>query len=182
MMHHSTSHLSDKERINYRSGKAVTIFLEKGDIMNTHTIITLANQYLEVQILDYGATLISMKRLGANNIVVAYENIDDYFGENSAFLGATVGPIAGRTALGKLNIHGKIYQLSQNNGVNHLHGGSTTTAKHRFSVDHDETTAHFKASIDHSVDGYPGVVHYDVIYRLEAESLVIDLKAYGKDD
>jgi aldose 1-epimerase len=90
-------------------------------------LYTLTNRNgLEVQITNYGGIVVSVKtpdRAGKmTDIVLGYDRLQAYV-DDSSFFGALVGRYANRIAKGKLSLNGVTYQLAQNNGPNHLHGG-----------------------------------------------------------
>lgn len=81
---------------------------------------------IELKVMTYGATIISLKVPDKNgqlgDIVLGYDNLKDYV-NNSPYFGATVGRYANRIKRGRFTINDIKYQLSINNGKNHLHGG-----------------------------------------------------------
>jgi len=59
------------------------------------------------------------------DIVLGFDDIEGYLGvtyENPYF-GASIGRTSNRIAKGQFTLDGKEYQLSLNDGQNHLHGG-----------------------------------------------------------
>jgi aldose 1-epimerase len=82
---------------------------------------------MEVRAITYGAIIVSIKipdrngRLG--DVVVGHDNLEGYL-TRSRFFGAVVGRYGNRIANGRFVLDGKTYQLAQNNGPNHLHGGT----------------------------------------------------------
>lgn len=93
----------------------------------TVDLYTLKNKNgLEVQITNYGGAVVTIKtpdRQGRmDDIVLGYSDPAGYAADTSYF-GALIGRFANRIAGGKFSLNGVEYQLAQNNGVNHLHGG-----------------------------------------------------------
>lgn len=112
---------------------------------------TFTNQNnLIVQVINYGATVTSIKYPDKNGIlddvVLGYDNIEGeglgckiqlnnlstrliislllgYLTSSNPYFGATVGRVANRIAKGHFKIGDEDYQLSTNNGQHHLHGG-----------------------------------------------------------
>ncbi len=84
------------------------------------------NNSVKVEITNYGGKVVSVQVPDKNgifeDIVLGYDNIDDYISGNPYF-GAIIGRYANRIAKGKFLVEGKEYQLAKNNGNNHLHGG-----------------------------------------------------------
>src|SRR5687767_14887212 len=90
-------------------------------------IYTLANdQGLEVSIITYGGAITSLKVPGRNgvfgDIVLGFETLEEYV-RTPRYFGPLIGRHANRIGTGKFSLNGVDYQLPQNNGKNHLHGG-----------------------------------------------------------
>jgi aldose 1-epimerase len=90
-------------------------------------LYTLTNKNgLQAQITNYGGALVALKtpdrRSQLGDIVLGYDEPTGYV-QGSSFIGALIGRYANRIARGKFSLAGVEYQLAQNNGVNHLHGG-----------------------------------------------------------
>lgn len=82
---------------------------------------------LKVEILDIGATILSMQFFnGAEwlETTLQYENIEDYSNNNKYYLNSVIGPHSGRIKDGKYRNETELIQLEVNDGTNHLHGGS----------------------------------------------------------
>jgi len=93
----------------------------------TVDIYTLRNRNgVQVEITNYGGAVVSIKtpdrRGQMADIVLGYSDLGGYVADTSYF-GALIGRYANRIAQGKFTLNGVEYQLAQNNGVNHLHGG-----------------------------------------------------------
>ncbi len=154
-------------------GKAVQLF-------------TLVNDNgIEVGILDYGGTIVSLvtpDRDGSvDDIVLGFDNLDQYLSE-SPFFGCLVGRFADRIAGGKFRLDGASYALAQNDGDNHLHGGN---------VGFDKVVWDAEAALEDGIavlklgyvsedgeEGYPGTLSVVVTYSLDNENkLGINYKA-----
>ena len=90
-------------------------------------IYTLKNRNgLQVEITTYGGAVVTIRtpdRQGRMaDIVLGYGDAGGYVSDVSYF-GALIGRYANRIARGRFTLNGVEYQLPQNNGVNHLHGG-----------------------------------------------------------
>lgn len=100
-------------------GKEVLLFT----LRNTNGII--------VSITNYGGIISSILlpgRFGAyDNVVLGFRRFKDYISEvylsSYPYLGAICGRYVGRIRDGKFSINGTDYQLAQNDGPNHVHGG-----------------------------------------------------------
>jgi aldose 1-epimerase len=92
------------------------------------TLYTLTNSHgSSIQLIDYGAIITSVEvpdRDGKRaNINLNYPSLEGYL-ERHPYFGATVGRFCNRIAGGKFSLDGQMYTLVQNNGPNHLHGGT----------------------------------------------------------
>lgn len=92
-----------------------------------NTLYTLCNSKMAVQITNYGGRIVSIIVPDKNNtptdIVWGFESIHDYLKAEDVYAGPLVGRYGNRIAQGKFTINGTNYQVSINNGPNHLHGG-----------------------------------------------------------
>ena len=71
--------------------------------------------------------------------------------------GRTVGPCCGRVKAGEADIDGRRFQLTRNEGENHLHGGAKGCANLRWTVEaHAADRVRFALSLPDGLDGYPG--------------------------
>ena len=81
-----------------------------------------------IKVINQGAKVVSInvpdKDGLINNVVLGYDNIDDYLNLNT-YYGATIGRNANRIAKGKTTINKEPYNFITNSNGNHLHGGAT---------------------------------------------------------
>lgn len=90
----------------------------KGKDVNIYTI---GNSNLEVDIIDMGARINAI-RVFNKDVILGFSTIEDYLNSNS-YAGATISRVANRIEDGRFSLNGQIYNLYQNDGKNHLHGG-----------------------------------------------------------
>ncbi|MCH5281782.1 MAG: galactose-1-epimerase, partial [Lachnospiraceae bacterium] len=88
-------------------------------------IYSLSNEKgLKAEVMNYGAILMNLyvpnKKGRIEDITPGYDRLEKYF-SNSNFFGASVGPIANRTANASFELDGKTYKLDVNDGENNLH-------------------------------------------------------------
>lgn len=101
-------------------------------------MITIKNEWIELEILKRGVTFKSFKRLKDNvNIITAYQDLND-FQNNEVYLGSCIGPLAGRTAQGVYDL-----DLDLNDGIYHLHGGKNGISTQIFDVEEIKDAAIF---------------------------------------
>lgn len=137
---------------------------------------TLSNGFLEITVMDFGATVTSIKMPDRNGkieeIVLGFSAADSYINLNSYF-GATVGRVAGRITNGNLNISKKTYELTTNEGVNQLHGGGIFNQRiwqsetFQFA---NEIGVKFNLRSPSGEGGYPGNLLATVIMSLDIKN------------
>ncbi len=142
-------------------------------------LYTLKNKNgVEVQISNYGGTIVSIKvpdRKGhMDDVVLGYDTLSGYLEKNNPYFGATIGRYGNRIAKGTFRLDGKEYHVPINNGPNALHGGIRGFDKRVWSgKDHaDGDGAHLAihyVSKD-GKEGYPGTLTADVEFTLTNEN------------
>jgi aldose 1-epimerase len=149
--------------------------------MRNGFVYTLTNSLgFEVSITNYGGALTSLKtpdRHGVfGDIVLGFETLEEYV-RNPRYFGALIGRHANRVADGRFSLNGTDYQLPQNNGVNHLHGGFKGFDKRDWTVREGENTLHLTYFSKDGEEGYPGNLNAFVDYTLLDNELRIDYRA-----
>jgi aldose 1-epimerase len=157
--------------------------LKDGTSVNLYTLTNQAG--MEVKITEYGGIIVSVKvpdRDGIlGDVVLGYDSLAAYL-DGNPFFGCLVGRYANRIAGGKFTLDGQTYQLAQNNGANHLHGGLRGFDKviWKGAIVGDGTDPALKLHYL-SKDGeenYPGNLDVTVVYTLtEDNRLSIDYRA-----
>jgi aldose 1-epimerase len=142
---------------------------------------TLANDLgFEVSINTYGGAITSLKTPDRHGIfgviVLGFDTLDEYV-RNPRYFGALIGRHANRIASGKFSLNGVQYQLSKNNGANHLHGGFNGFDKRVWSARQDGNTLHLSYFSKDGEEGYPGNLTALVDYTLLDNELRIDYRA-----
>lgn len=84
-------------------------------------------QGMKVSCISHGATLTEIivpdKKDDFSNVLLGFDNLEDYVKDNKMYLGAAIGRVGGRIKDGVFEIKGKGYKVPQNEGENTLHGG-----------------------------------------------------------
>lgn len=139
-------------------------------------VFSLLSSRLEVRICNYGARVLS----------VIHDGVDLLYGPKTAeelaadtcYCGAICGRVANRIAGGQFKLGDKEYSLAINNGPNHLHGGTCGFSDKVWHVDSytDTELCLSLVSVD-GEEGYPGCVKVQAVYRLEGETLTLQMTA-----
>ena len=149
--------------------------------MRNGFVYTLTNSLgFEVSITNYGGAITSLKtpdRYGCfGDIVLGFETLEEYV-RNPRYFGALIGRHANRIARGMFSLNGANYQLPQNNGVNHLHGGFKGFDKRDWTARPDENALHLTYLSKDGEEGYPGNLNAFVDYTLVDNELRVDYRA-----
>ena len=79
---------------------------------------------MQADVTNYGAILVNLfvpnKAGEIADVVLGFDRVKDYF-INGSYFGATVGPVANRTAKACFEIDGTVYNLVVNDNDNNLH-------------------------------------------------------------
>jgi aldose 1-epimerase len=144
---------------------------------------TLENKAgMVAQIINYGATVTSLRvpdKSGKfEDVVLGHDSPQGYI-DGTAYFGAIVGRYGNRIGKGKFQLDGKEYQLTVNDGENHLHGGKVGFNKVLWDAkilrDAGEPSLQLQYVGPDGEEGYPGTVTLMVTYTLtEKNELRID--------
>lgn len=140
----------------------------------------LKNNYLEVEISEFGASIISIKTPDRHgkivDVVLGYDDIEKYK-RQTKYIGATVGRCCNRIKNGLIKIDGTKYQLNCNDSKNHLHGGDIGFDKKIWNSKEIENGVELTYISEDGEENYPGQLDAKVTYTLKENSLVINYKA-----
>ncbi len=146
-------------------------------------LITIEKDNIAAQFSNFGARGISLsvpdKDGESRDIVLGYTKLESYrdaAGRNSA---STVGRFANRIAKGQFYIDSTLYNVTRNEGENHIHGGKDGFAVKVWNIkqvsDSSVTMQYFSADGE---EGFPGNLTVELTYTLtEDRALKIDYKA-----
>lgn len=135
---------------------------------------------MEVDITNYGGIITALripdKHKTPGDIVLGFGNLDDYLGEHPYF-GAIVGRYANRITQGRFTLEGREYTLVQNNGPNHLHGGTEGFDKKLWTAVTEKTLDAVTLKLGYQSpdmeEGYPGNLLVEVDYTLNDQNELI---------
>lgn len=138
---------------------------------------------VQVEVLTYGAIIrrLSVPVYGQRrDVVLNFERLEDYE-RDRAYVGPVVGRFGNRIAGGRFTIDGVTYQVTTNEGANHLHGGALGFSKRLWRV--------FEAGPErvllglHSPageEGYPG--NLDATIELTARTNALQVRLEARSD
>jgi len=146
-----------------------------------------AENGLAVELLDYGATLRSIRVPTAHGVVetlLNYPDVQDYL-RDPFFLGSTVGRYAGRIADGKFELNGELCLLDRNDReFGHcLHGGAGGFHSRFWAVDEDprSNAVAFRLESPDGDQGFPGNLTVTVRYSL-VNDLCLQIDYFAEAD
>lgn len=158
---------------------------EFGQLDDGRTVhqFTLTNENdIEIKIINYGGIITSLKtpdRDGnLDNVVLGFDNLEDYQNDNPYF-GALIGRYGNRIERGAFELNGTEFQLTINDGENHLHGGEQGFDSVFWNAEIiDDSSLQLSYVSSDGEEGYPGNLQVTVTYRLTDDNdLRIDFEA-----
>ena len=150
-------------------------------------ILNLKNSNgITVNITDAGAavqSLIIPDRNGKfEDVVLGFDSPEKYLTGNDPYFGVIVGRYGNRIDDGKFTLNGKSYQLTINDGTNHLHGGVHGFSKKVWEAEKIKNNLGEAVKLVYQSkdmeEGYPGNLILSVVYTLTGSNeLRIDYEA-----
>ena len=146
---------------------------------------------MKVSCISHGAKLTQIivpdKKGEFSNVLLGFDNPEDYVKDVSLYLCAAIGRVAGRIENGEFKIKGQQYNVPQNEGKNTLHGGGHgfNTLEWDSKIEETEDTASvtFYKTIPSEEDGFPGKLRSEIIYTInENNDLSIKFKGLSDKD
>lgn len=167
--------------INTSNSKEYLCGLKRADFQKTvqgkqTDLFVLKNKNgAELAVTNYGGAVTALMMPDKNgqfaNVIQGHDSIDHVINSHEPFLSTLVGRYGNRIEKGKFLLDGKEYQLTINNGPNHLHGGPT--GFHARVWDAEQTNVqtlnlHY-VSAD-GEEGFPGKLDIHVTYQLSDDN------------
>jgi len=142
---------------------------------------------LDVSLLDYGATLHSIRVPTARGPVEAllnYPDVQDYL-RDPYYLGSTIGRYAGRIGGSKFELNGELYLLDRNDADHGhcLHGGSGGFHSRSWIADDDprSNAVAFRLESPDGDQGFPGNLVVTVRYSLVSD-MCLQIDYFAESD
>ncbi len=137
------------------------------------TIFSLSNNAgMKAEVMDFGAILVNLfvpnHEGEIADVNLGYDKLSKYE-ENSNFFGATVGPIANRTANASFELNGKTYSLDVNDGVNNLHTHiekGLHKCYYSAVIDEQKNSVTFTTTMQDGELGLPGNRSFHITYMV----------------
>lgn len=154
-----------------------TVFGKLPDGREVHQYTLTNKAGMVVQIINYGAAITSLrvpdKDGKIEDVVLGYDSPQGYV-DGTTYFGAVVGRYGNRIAKGRFQLDGKEYQLTVNDGENHLHGGKIGFNKVLWDAkvlnDTGEPALQLQYVSRDGEEGYPGTVTLKVTYTLTGKN------------
>lgn len=113
---------------------------------------------------DFGVTLLSLCYAG-KDVVLGYDTVEDYQTQTE-YLGATVGRFAGALPQGRLQVGDSVFQVTRNNGEDHIHGGAVGFSFRVWYAEILPEGIRFSTFSPHGEEGFPGNLQVSVTCSL----------------
>jgi aldose 1-epimerase len=148
-------------------------------------IYTLKSDKVEVQIMNYGGYVLSIKVPDKSgkvaDVVLGFDEPAGYYaanhGQGNPFFGPIVGRYANRIAQAKFTLDGKEYHTPPNDHGNTLHGGPNGFHNHLWTGKVIPDGVELKYVSKDGEEGFPGNLSTTVKYTLNGNELKIDYAA-----
>lgn len=149
-------------------------------------LYTLVNHSgITMKVITYGGRITSLlvpdKNGKTSDIVLGFDSLPGYLA-NNPFFGALIGRYGNRIAKGKFTLDGTEYNLANNDGPNHLHGGVKGYDKVVWDAGDFKTDTTVGLKLHYlskdGEEGYPGNLDITVTYTLsDNNTLTFDYTA-----
>lgn len=168
----------------------VSKFGELNDDVIKEYILKNANG-IEVKIINYGATITSLKvpnsKGDIENIACGFDTLEGYFGDeykaNAPYFGGTIGRYCSQIKDSKFTLNGKEFNLAKNCGENNLHGGAVGFDKRIWDAEVIQNGVKMSLLSKDLEEGFPGDVEVSVTFTLtDANELKIDYAGTPNQD
>ncbi|MDQ0222826.1 aldose epimerase family protein [Streptococcus moroccensis] len=140
---------------------------------------------VEVALTNFGARIVEFwvpTLDGKRNIVVGYAS-DEAYRQEDIYIGAMVGPVAGRLSGAEITLGEETFALTANEKGNNLHGGpeSLHTAYWDTELLGDSSLA-FTTVLADGQNGFPGPIAVKVIYELVGNALTYRVEGVSEKE
>ncbi len=131
----------------------------------------LENDFIKVELLEYGARIVRLIVKDVNiDVVAGFDSIEDYNFPN-AYVGCVLGRVCNRMKDGVFTLDDKVYTLAKNEGENTLHGGEFGFDKHMYEAELLDDRVVFTRVSPDMEEGFPGNLKLKISYILLEDGL-----------
>lgn len=139
--------------------------------MEFKTYVLKNNAGMEVHVTNFGGIISKVlthdKKGKLGDVVLGFDQTEDYKDNpDHPYFGALIGRFSNRIANGKFTLDGRGYQLTVNNGLNHLHGGTSGFDKVFWESKQEGNKLELSYLSEDGEEGYPGNLKTLVTYEL----------------
>lgn len=141
---------------------------------------------LSAEISNYGLRILSLHTPDSHgklaNIVLGFNQFEDYKSDAGMYFGCIVGPFANRIQGASFQLNDSRIFLEKNEGENHVHGGANGYHNAIWElVEQDSNKLKFQKLFTEKQTGYPGNVLVEVSYTLH-DSNALEIAYQAKSD
>lgn len=150
----------------------------------TATRYVLEAGRVRAEVSDFGATLLSLEvpaRDGTPaDVLLGFDSVEGYAGDNPAFFGGTVGPVANRTDHAEVPLGGVTYQLPKNDGPDRRNNNHTSSEhglhKRLWDAEVDDDAVRLSCRLADGELGLPGNRTFHATYALGEKDGAVELR------
>ena len=140
----------------------------------------LANDYLQVYLIDYGATVTHLwvpdRDGNSGDVLLGCPTVLDHLKPHPHF-NCIVGRYSNRMTNARFSLGDKEYLLELNIPPHHLHGGSLGFANRIWASEPIDEGVRFSLNSPDGDAGYPGELRVTATYRLQESTLELSMSA-----
>lgn len=133
--------------------------------------IILNNGATELALSNFGARLLRWINSEGKNIVLGFNQLEDYITHRGYYYGATIGPVGGRISGAIFELEGEYIKLDANEGDSHLHGGEFgydfQVWDYKVIEREDAISIIFTLKISDKESVYPGNIQLKVVHTYD---------------
>ena len=143
---------------------------------------------VSISITNFGLRVLALKVPNKDgdlvDVVLGFDNLDDYQNESTQYFGSIVGQYANRIENAQFTLNEIDYHLEKNGGNNHIHGGSNGYHKVSWKlVKADKNNLRFYHLFTEEKNNYPGDTHVYVNYSINDQNeFMIEYEATSEKD
>jgi aldose 1-epimerase len=184
-----------KQISHFKDQSDCKLFGLMSDNEEIHSFELTNKNGMKVRLINYGATITSLKVPSSNgklvDVVLGFDTLESYLSSynlpSAPYFGTTVGRYAGRISKGRFTLNNETFQLAGNNNGNSLHGGNIGFGKRIWNVTDltggENPSITFGLLSEDSDENFPGELHVYLTYILTEENeLKLEYKATTTKD